>query len=71
MWVPMEKNADGGVFQHCSLFKKLVDYSLLSEGGFLVADDTFPLQQYILKPYSWSSMTVEESMKKAMAIEAV
>ncbi|KAL4126391.1 hypothetical protein QTP88_010613 [Uroleucon formosanum] len=45
------RNADGGVFQNCSLYPYLENNLLLSENGILVGDDAFPLKPYLLKPY--------------------
>lgn len=45
------RNADGGVFQNCSLYPYLENNLLLPENGVLVGDDAFPLKPYLLKPY--------------------
>lgn len=54
------RNADSGVLQNSTLYPLLENNSLLPNGGFLVADDAFPLKTYILKPYSKTPTMAEK-----------
>ena len=61
--------SDGGVFRNCDLYKELEENRLnIPQSTFIpgtnlgfpyvvIADDTFPLKQYILKPYSQTGLT--------------
>lgn len=63
--------SDGGVFRNCNLYRMLDEKRLnISEPTLLpgtqsvspyvlVADDAFPLKEYILKPYSQTGLTRE------------
>ena len=63
--------SDGGVFKNCSLYKALEEKCLnipsqVNLPGteqpfpYVVADDAFPLKEYIMKPYSQSNLTPEK-----------
>ena len=64
--------SDGGVFRECSLSKALEEQSLNIPAPrtlpgrsdpipyMLVADEAFPLKQYIMKPYSQRNLTTEK-----------
>lgn len=54
------RNADGGVFQNCSLYPYLENNLLLPENGILVGDDAFPLKPYLLKSYKNTLTTAEK-----------
>ena len=45
------RNADGGIFQNCSLYSYLENELLLPKNGVLLGDDAVPLKPYLLKPY--------------------
>ena len=67
-----DRISDGGVFKNCSLYHALEHKTLKipkestlpgSNQAFpfvLVADDTFPLKDYIMKPYSQHGLTAEK-----------
>ena len=64
--------SDGGVFKNCSLYRVLEEKQLSipketqlpgTEQTFpfvIVADDAFPLRDYIMKPYSQNGLTVDK-----------
>ena len=64
--------SDGGVFQNCDLYKELEENRFnIPQSTFIpgmnlafpyviIADDAFPLKQYILKPYSQTGQTRKE-----------
>ena len=64
--------SDGGVFRNASIFKALEENSLnvpaarcLPKGDevlpfVVVADDTFPLKSYLIKPYPHRRLTIEQ-----------
>lgn len=56
------RNADGGIFQRCSLYPVLENGSLIPYEGFLVGDDAFPLKPYLLKPFSGNNLSYEEKV---------
>ena len=63
--------SDGGVFKNSNLFRALEENSLnmpkmdilpfteINFPYFIVADEAFPLKEYILKPYSQRGLTLE------------
>ena len=65
--------SDGGVFKNCSLYQALENKTLKipkesmlpgTTQGFphvIVADDAFPLKEYIMKPYSQQGLTPESA----------
>lgn len=60
---------DGGVFKNCSLYhvekhlnipkETMLPGTKLNFPFVVVADDTFPLKEYIVKPYSQTDLTRE------------
>ena len=64
--------SDGGVFKNCGLYQALENKTLKipkestlpgTTQGFphvIIADDAFPLKEYIMKPYSQQSLTPEK-----------
>ena len=64
--------SDGGVFKNCSLYHALEEkrLNILKETQLpgteqtfpfvIVADDAFPLKDYIMKPYSQNGLTPEK-----------
>lgn len=44
------KDSDGGIFRNCSLYQEL-ENGVLPNGHVLVGDSTFPLKEYLLKPF--------------------
>lgn len=53
--------SDGGVFQDCSIFTPL-ENNILPDGGVIVGDDAFPLKTYLMKPYSRTTLTINEKI---------
>lgn len=55
------RQSDGGIFQQSALFEALAN-NLLPEHGCLVADDAFPLKEYMMKPYSKVALSKEQKI---------
>ena len=56
------RNADGGIFQNCSLFPYLENELVLPKNGVLLGDDAFPLKPYLLKPYKQKLLIQEKGV---------
>lgn len=53
--------SDGGVFKNSSLYRRLED-GLLPTNGVIVGDAAFPLKNYLLKPYPGTQLSTAEKV---------